>query len=40
MILCIGEILADLIGEVDDGIMKYSRYPGGAPINVAVGASK
>ena len=40
MILCIGEILADLIGEKENGIMKYSRYPGGAPLNVAVGISK
>ena len=40
MILCIGEILADLIGEKENGIMKYSRYPGGAPLNLAVGISK
>ena len=40
MILCIGEILADLIGEYEDGVMKYSRYPGGAPLNVAVGISR
>ena len=40
MILCIGEILADLIGEKENGIMKYSRYPGGAPLNLAAGISK
>lgn len=39
MILCIGEILADLIGEEENGVMKYSRYPGGAPLNVAFGIS-
>jgi len=40
MILSIGEILADLIGEENDGIMRYSRYPGGAPLNVAFGIKK
>ena len=40
MVLCIGEILADLIGESHDGIMRYSRFPGGAPLNVAVGIKK
>ncbi|MCR5231957.1 MAG: carbohydrate kinase [Acholeplasmatales bacterium] len=39
MILCIGEILADLIGEEENGVMKYSRYPGGAPLNVCLGIS-
>lgn len=37
MVLCIGEILADMIGSYDNGIMKFSRYPGGAPFNVAAG---
>ena len=40
MILCIGEILADLIGEKEHDVMKYSRYPGGAPLNVAVGIKR
>lgn len=39
MILCIGEILADLIGKKENGIMTYYRYPGGAPLNVACGIS-
>lgn len=37
MVLCIGEILADLIGECKDGIVKYERFVGGAPLNVACG---
>lgn len=40
MILCIGEILADLIGEKENDIMKYSRFPGGAPLNVAAGIKR
>ncbi len=40
MILCIGEVLADLIGESHDGIMRYQRFPGGAPLNVAVGIKR
>lgn len=35
MILCIGEILADLIGEEKDGVFSYRRKAGGAPFNVA-----
>ncbi len=36
MILCIGEILADMIGTpTPDGALSFSRYPGGAPFNVA-----
>ena len=37
MVLCIGEILADLIGEYSDGSLKYERFVGGAPLNVACG---
>ena len=40
MILCIGEILADLIGNKENGVMRYLRYPGGAPLNVACGIKK
>lgn len=35
MILCIGEILADLIGTERNGIVAYERHAGGAPFNVA-----
>ena len=37
MILCIGEILADMIGTSKDGVMSFERYPGGAPFNVCCG---
>ena len=37
MILCIGEILADLIGEYNGENVKYERFVGGAPLNVACG---
>lgn len=40
MILSIGEILADLIGEEENGIMKYDCFCGGAPFNVAVNAKQ
>ena len=30
MILCIGEILADMIGSVKDGSLFYERKAGGA----------
>jgi len=40
MILSIGEILADLIGEEENGITKYSQFCGGAPFNVAVNAKQ
>lgn len=39
MILCIGEILADMIGEGDHPV-RYARYAGGAPFNVACGITK
>lgn len=35
MILCVGEILADLIGKEQDGNFFYERKAGGAPFNVA-----
>ena len=35
MLLCIGEILADMIGEEKNGIITYERKAGGAPFNVA-----
>ncbi len=35
MILCYGEILADLIGREQDGMLSYERHAGGAPFNVA-----
>ena len=37
MLLCIGEILADMIGEEKNGITTYERKAGGAPFNVACG---
>lgn len=38
MVLCIGEILADLIGSTArDGAVVYTRHAGGAPFNVACG---
>lgn len=40
MILSIGEILVDLIGEEKNGITKYGRFCGGAPFNVAVNAKQ
>ena len=35
MLLCIGEILADMIGEEKNGTVTYERKAGGAPFNVA-----
>ncbi|MDE6868629.1 MAG: carbohydrate kinase, partial [Clostridia bacterium] len=40
MILCVGEILADMIGTVKDGSLCYERKAGGAPFNVACAAKK
>lgn len=40
MILCIGEILADMIGTEKDGSVFYERKAGGAPFNVACAAKK
>lgn len=38
MILCVGEILADMIGSERDGTFCYERKAGGAPFNVACAA--
>ena len=40
MLLCIGEILADMIGEEKNGIITYERKAGGAPFNVASALKK
>lgn len=40
MILCIGEILADMIGEEENGTTVYKQYCGGAAFNVAVNAKQ
>ncbi len=40
MILCIGEILADMIGEEVNGITNFQMFCGGAPFNVAVNAKQ
>lgn len=38
MILCVGEILADMIGSSRNGVISYERKAGGAPFNVACAA--
>lgn len=40
MILCVGEILADMIGVKTDSGVCYERKAGGAPFNVACAAKK
>ncbi|MDE7214655.1 MAG: carbohydrate kinase [Clostridia bacterium] len=40
MILCAGEILADMIGVEREGAFSYERKAGGAPFNVACAAAK
>ena len=40
MLLCIGEILADMIGEEKNGIITYESKAGGAPFNVACALHK
>ncbi|MDE7083001.1 MAG: carbohydrate kinase [Clostridia bacterium] len=40
MILCVGEILADMIGSENGGSYFYERKAGGAPFNVACGIQK
>lgn len=40
MIICVGEILADMIGSEKDGGFFYERKAGGAPFNVACGIKK
>ena len=40
MLICIGEILVDLIGVKDNSDETYRRFAGGAPFNVACAAKK
>ncbi|MBQ9118034.1 MAG: carbohydrate kinase [Clostridia bacterium] len=40
MILCVGEILVDMIGGEKDGSFCYERKAGGAPFNVACAVKK
>ena len=40
MILSIGEILADMVGERVGGTLTFKSFCGGAPFNVAVNAKK
>ena len=40
MILSIGEILADMVGEKTDQGLKFNAFLGGAPFNVAVNAKQ
>ena len=40
MLVCIGEILADMIGEEKNGMITYERKAGGAPFNVACALKK
>ena len=40
MIVCVGEILADMIGEQKNGQAVYLQKAGGAPFNVACAAKK
>lgn len=40
MVVCAGEILADMIGKADGADLSYVRKAGGAPFNVACGIKK
>lgn len=40
MIIAIGEILADLVGQKEGDSIKFSAFAGGAPFNVAVNAKQ
>ena len=40
MILCVGEILVDMIAQENKGSISYLRKAGGAPFNVACAISK
>ena len=40
MILCVGEILADMFGLTVNGTFFYERNAGGAPFNVACAIKK
>ena len=40
MIICVGEILVDMIGEYHDNVFSYQRRAGGAPFNVSCAIAK
>ena len=40
MIICTGEILVDMVGRMNDGILQYDRHAGGAPFNVCSAIAK
>lgn len=40
MILSVGEILADMIGQKEDGVTTFKTFCGGAPFNLAVNAKQ
>ncbi len=40
MIACVGEILVDMVGVTDGGVIKYARHAGGAPFNVCSAIGK
>lgn len=40
MIICVGEILVDMIGEYHDNVFSYQRRAGGAPFNVSCAITK
>ncbi len=40
MILAVGEVLADMIGEKIDGVTAFKAFCGGAPFNLAVNAKQ
>ena len=40
MILCVGEILVDMIAQENNGTVSYLRKAGGAPFNVACAIAK
>ena len=40
MILSVGEILADMIGQKVDGVTTFKAFCGGAPFNLAVNAKQ
>lgn len=40
MIICTGEILVDMVGRINNGILQYDRHAGGAPFNVCSAIAK
>ncbi|MBR3804991.1 MAG: carbohydrate kinase [Clostridia bacterium] len=40
MILAIGELLADMIGNTENGSLNFNAFPGGAPFNLAVNSKR